>query len=197
MIAQLRNTSVLLGLAILLAACSTTPPSTHYLLTARLDDIPASENPAIGVGPIDIPEYLNRNTLVYRGPDSELVIARQSRWAEPLEDGVSRVVSLNLAGIVGTDNVRSFPWHPGRAPDYGVKIRILRMDASATEAILIAEWVIIQPGTDGEVERQISRHTLPLDADEPIAPQLPAAHSALLYDLSEDIAGGIIRQESR
>lgn len=197
MIALLRNTGVLLGLAILLTACSTTPPSTHYLLTATLDDIPTSERPAIGVGPIDIPEYLNRNTLVYRGPDSELLIERQSRWAEPLEDGVSRVVSLNLAGIVGTGNVRSFPWNPRRAPDYGVKIRILRMDASATEAVLIAEWVIIQPAKDGEVERRISRHTLPLDSDKPIAPQLPAAHSALLYHLSEDIAGGIIRRESR
>ncbi len=190
-IAQLRNTAMLLGLAALLAACSTTPPSTHYLLTAKLDQVPDAQSPAIGVGPIEIPEHLNRNTLVHRGPENELVIARQSRWAEPLEDGISRVVSLNLAGLVGTGNVRSFPWHPRRAPDYGVKLRILQLDASDAQAILVAEWVLYRPAEESDAIRRISRQSLPLDASRPIAPQLPAAQSELLYRLSEDIAAGI------
>lgn len=191
MISSYCRICVLAGLALLLAACGTTPLSTHYLLTATLDDIPTSQSPAIGVGPIEIPEYLNRNTLVYRGQGNELTIAQQSRWAEPLEDGISRVVSLNLAGLVGTENVRSFPWHPERSPDYAVKVRILRMDATESEAVLVAEWLVYRPGDAGEARRKISRQTLPLMASKPVPAQLPAAQSALLYRLSEEIAAGI------
>ena len=190
MIAQLSKASVLLWLAVLLAAC-TTPPSTHFLLTATMGEVPDSQSPSIGVGPIEIPEYLNRNTLVYRGQDNELIIARQSRWAEPLEDGISRVVSLNLAELVGTENVRSFPWHPKRSPDYGVKIRILRMDTTESEAVLVAEWVVYRPDDAEQAQREISKRSLPLIPSKPVPAQLPAAHSALLYQLSEEIAAGI------
>ena len=117
MIATLCRGGVLAGIAVLLSACSTTPPSTHYMLTAAVEEIPATQSPAIGVGPIEIPEYLNRNTVVYRGPDNELVIDRETRWAEPLEDGIGRVVSLNLAGLLDTGNLRNFPWNPKRPPD--------------------------------------------------------------------------------
>jgi uncharacterized lipoprotein YmbA len=195
MIAQICRVTALVALAALFTACSTTPPSRHYLLTATLDEIPASQSPAIGVGPIEIPEYLNRNTLVYRGQDNELEITHQSRWGEPLEDGISRVVSLNLAGLVGTENVRSFPWHPQRPPDYGVKIRILRMDATDSEAILIAEWVIYKPDEPGNEQRNISQQTLPLTPSKPVPAQMPGALSTLLFKLSEKIAASISRAE--
>lgn len=191
MIANLGKVGTLLLLTCMLWACGTTPSSTHYLLTATLEDVPASQSPAIGVGPIKIPEYLNRNTLVYRGPGNEIEIAQQSRWAEPLTDGISRVISLNLAGLLDTENVRSFPWHPQRAPDYGVKVRVLRLDATTSEAVLVAEWVVFRPGEDGEVQRRISHHSLPLDTERPVPAQLAPAHSALLYQLSEEIAAAI------
>lgn len=195
MIALQRKACFVLAIAALLTACGTTPPSTHYLLTATLDEVPGAQKPAIGVGPIEIPEYLNRNTMVYRGQGNELLISRQSRWAEPLEDGISRVVSLNLAGLVGTENVRSFPWHPKRSPDYGVKIRILRMDATDSEAILIAEWVVYRPDSVDEAQRKISQQRLPLDTSVPVPGQMATAHSTLLYRLSEKIASGIEAEE--
>lgn len=183
--------SALIFLAILLAACGSTPQSTHYLLSATLDEVPTGQSPAIGVGPIDIPEYLNRNTLVYRGNGNELQIAQQSRWAEPLEDGISRVLGLNLAGLLNTENVRTHPWHPKRPPEYSVKIRVLGMDALEGEAVLVAEWLVYQPGNGGQETRKISKHSLSLDTQRPIPAQLPEAYSTLLYKLSEEIAGVI------
>lgn len=191
MMKQMSKGCALALLIALLASCGTTPQSTHYLLTATLDEIPTSQSPAIGVGPIEIPEYLNRNTLVYRDGGNELRIDQQSRWAEPLEDGISRVVSLNLAGLLNTENVRTHPWHPKRLPDYGVKIRVLRMDAMDLAAVLVAEWVVHRPGEAGELQRRISKRTLPLDGQRPISAQLAAAHSTLLLELSEEIASAI------
>lgn len=195
MIATLCRAGAVAAIAALLGACGTTPPSTHYLLTAAVDEIPAQQSPSLGVGPIEIPEYLNRNTVVYRGPDNELIIDRETRWAEPLEDGIGRVVSLNLASLLDTGNIRDFPWHPRRPPDYGVSIRVLRMDAANAEAVLVAEWVILRPGEESELRRGISRHTMRLDSSRSTTPQLPAAHSALFYKLSQDIAAAIPRGE--
>lgn len=188
---QLSKACCLLVLSALLSACGTTPQSTHYLLTATLDGVPTQQSPAIGVGPIEIPEYLNRNTLAYRGDGNELKIDQQARWAEPLEDGISRVVSLNLAGLLNTENVRTYPWHPKRPPDFGVKVRILGMDALNGEAVLISEWFVYRPAQENTGERKISRHSLTLDGQQAVSGQLAVAYSTLLLQLSEDIAASI------
>ena len=56
---------VCLSLILLLPACGSSPPNNHYLLTARQTEAPTTDTPALGIGPIVIPEYLNRNNLVY------------------------------------------------------------------------------------------------------------------------------------
>ena len=46
-----------------LAGCATTPPSRFYILspvTADAATQPAGPATAIGVGPVDLPKYLNR-----------------------------------------------------------------------------------------------------------------------------------------
>ena len=97
MIHRAFNYSILLLLPLLLSACLSTPPSHYYLLSAHDGDQPTGVNPSVGIGPISLPEYLNRNSMVYRREDNQLQIAGYERWAEPLTDGILRVIGLNLA----------------------------------------------------------------------------------------------------
>jgi uncharacterized lipoprotein YmbA len=183
--------SALLGLAVLLAACGSTPSNTYYVLTPREDVAPTGRSPTLGVGPVEIAEYLNRNGLVYHRDGNRLQIAQYERWAEPLQDGVTRVLRLNLAALLNTEDVRPFPWHSEHHPDFAVKVTILALDAHDTRATLEAEWLLLQPDAGKVVRRSISRFDYRTQAEALSPEQLPAAYSDLLYQLSEEIAGAI------
>ncbi|PLW70022.1 PqiC family protein [Pseudohalioglobus lutimaris] len=175
----------------LLAACGTTPSSQHYLLTAPEAPLPQGMTPSIGVGPITVPEYLNRDSLVKRIDSNSLAISSTERWAEPLEDGILRVVALNLAGLLQTENVRLYPWHPKRAPDYGVKLRLVEMDSNAERVVLVAEWFVYRVADDSTVARRLSKQSRPLPATTQNGNEVAAAYSELLYALSQEVAASI------
>jgi uncharacterized lipoprotein YmbA len=180
-----------LSLIVLLAGCGSSPRSKHYLLTAQEAPVPSGESPSLGIGPIEIPKYLARNNLVYKQRGNLLQVAGEDLWAEPLDDGIQRVLAINLAGLLNTQDVRYFPWHPKRAPQYGVKMNLLSLDASDQQATLSAEWLVYQAADARPVKRRISRLQHPLPAGELNPADVAPAYSALLYQLSEIIADAI------
>lgn len=183
-------TAAALVLTALLTACGSTPASNYYLLTAT-EQIPTGTSPSVGIGPITIPQYLNRNALVYNREGNALHIATYERWAEPLEDGLQRVLSLNLAGLLDTGSVQSFPWARERAPEYAVAVTILSLDAGNGQATLVAEWTVQRPATGEVLQRRISRLQQSLPASDTVAAELPGTYSNLLLQLSELIAAQI------
>lgn len=178
-------------LLLVLAGCGSSPHVNYYRLTAQATALPAGESPALGVGPIEIPAYLDRDKFVYQQEGNTLRVAVTEQWAEPLEDGVERVMALNLASLLNTQNVRTFPWQSKRAPEYGIRVNILDLDSNATEATLTAEWLVYKPASDKAVQRRISRLQLALDKGKTGPEHSAAAFSTLLYQLSETIAAAI------
>lgn len=179
-----------------LAACGSSPPNDYYRLTPMGVPATAGERPSLGVGPVDIPDYLNRSGMVYSAGGNRLVISEQHRWAEPLDEGITRVVAVNLARLLSTDNLRLFPWPLNDIPDYTVEVNVLELGTEEQNAVLVADWVIRRPAENATITRQISRlrHTL---APGPVAPaELAPAYSALFYQLSEEISAAIRAAES-
>lgn len=186
-----------LALGLLLAGCGSSPPNNYYLLSAHEFPTPGGDTPAIGVGPIEIPEYLSREGVVYRRQGNSLQVASLDLWAEPLVNGVQRVLVLNLAGLLNTQDVQFFPWHPERAPQYGIKVNVLQLETVDGQALLTAEWLVYRPGSKDIVQRRISRLQSALLSDgeagsvQSDAEQVAAAYSTLLYQLSEIIAAAV------
>jgi uncharacterized lipoprotein YmbA len=147
--------------------------------------------PALGIGPVAIPEYLKRNSLVYRIGDNRLQVADSERWGEPLEEGVQRVLSLNLAGLLDTGNLSYYPFHSQRPPDYGVSVNVLNLDVDDRRAALVAEWLVYRPATGEPVGRRISQLQYELPAGSLAPESVAPAYSALLYQLSQLIAAVI------
>jgi len=194
-----KNTLPLVLLLLLggaLVGCGSSPAVNYYRLTASDTSIPGGESPSLGVGPIEIPAYLDRDGLVYQQEGNALKVAISEQWAEPLDAGIGRVVALNLAGLLNTQNVSTFPWHPKRSPDYAIKLKLLNLYASDTEATLSAEWLVYRPASGAAVERRISRLQSPLPQGVSGPERLPAIYSALLHQLSEIIAAAIAADAS-
>lgn len=175
---------------LLAAACGSTPQSNYYLLDALAEPSGASNGPAIGIGPIVTAEYLNRDNMVMQRQDGGLEIATFERWAEPLDDGMKRVISLNMAALLDTGSVQVFPWRRDDKPDYAVQVNVLQLDSRSGSASLIAEWVVTDVEDNRSVKRQLSRLQLPLDSSQMYG-QLPGVYSRLLLQLSEQIAASI------
>jgi uncharacterized lipoprotein YmbA len=144
----------LLALSLLLTGCGSSPPNNYYVLSAQEFPIANGDTPAIGVGPIEVPEYLIRQNLVYNHDENTLHIFSVDLWGEPLVDGIQRVMALNLSGLLHTQNMRFFPWNPQRAPDYGVKVNLLQLDANENEAMIKAEWLVYRPAHQNQSRLQ-------------------------------------------
>lgn len=188
----------LLGIAatVFLVACGSSPQHQYYLLNSEAQTPAQGQSPSLGVGPITIPEYLNRSGMVYSEDGNRLHVARYERWAEPLEDGIQRVLGLNLSAALGTQNIRPHPWQRNDIPQYAVQLWLLGLNTNGNEAELVAEWRVTRHGaeTDGEVTQRISRLSTPLAGPGWQAADTAAAYSALLQRLSDEIAGVIRAQ---
>jgi len=182
--------------SLLLAGCGTSPANNYYLSSAHEFPAPGGESPAVGVGPIEVPEYLSREGIIYQRAGNTLELASLDLWAEPLSDGVQRVLVLNLAGALDTQDIRFFPWHPKRAPQFGVKVNLLQLEVVEQQALLTAEWLVYRPDTSASVQQRISRLQSPLTAGDTAGERVAAAYSDLLYQLSEIIAAAITADQA-
>lgn len=99
---------------------------------------------AVGVGPIDLPEYLSRPQMVTRVSGNEYYRSEFARWASPLQENFSRILAENLSSELRTDRVALFPWHGTMKVDYRVTVEVIRFDGKPGGSVhLEARWSII------------------------------------------------------
>ena len=173
-------------LLILLGACGSTPPSNYYMLSANAGGMPGSGGPSLGIGPIEVPEYLRRNIMVLNRDSHRLTLAEYDRWAEPLEDGIGRVVALNLAVLLDTQQVQRHPWRRHSPPQFGISVQVIQMSLQGNHASLVTQWRITDVATDTVIAQKISKFSVSAGSAGPEA--VAGAYSVLLLQLSEEIA---------
>ena len=181
----------------LLSGCGSSPPNNVYVLSAQDFPAPTGTTPSIGIGPVAVPEYQNRKDMVINRDGNALQVANLNQWGEPLDAGVQRVLVLNLAGLLNTQDVSGFPWQAQRAPGYGVRVNVLQLEAGEQQALLTAEWQVFRPADGALVQRRISRLQAPLSSAATRPAQVASTDSALLLQLSEAIAGAISADQAR
>lgn len=182
---------------IVISGCmGTSKPARFYLLNSMERPADASTTEAmdmqisISLGPILLPEYLNRSQIVIRTPGSEIKVDEFNRWAEPLKENFSQVLAQNLVVLLNTDTVWLFPWSDRIKVDYQVSVKVDRFDAIAgRHAELRARWTIfsVQERSFLRNGRAAIKKELQSNDFEAIV----AAHNALLQDLSKQIAEDI------
>jgi uncharacterized protein len=112
---------------------------------------PLDQQLSIGVGPIDFPDYLRRREVVTRTAPNRIDVSDENRWAGPLDKNFAHVLTENLATLLNTQRVESYPWSRGVPIDYQVVVGVERFDTgSDKQAKLVARWSI-RDGHDGKV----------------------------------------------
>lgn len=178
------------------AACKATPPTNFYVLTSLADaDAPAAESTEraekgalIEVGPVELPSYLDQAAIVTRASTNTLAMATFDHWAEPLQDGVARVLAEDLAHLRPDARIAVFPWKRAGPVDVQVIVRAHRFEVASDEARLAVEWRLVS-GDGVEILSRGSSFTEPVSGGGYGAKV--AAMSGVLGALSKEIAAAI------
>jgi uncharacterized lipoprotein YmbA len=170
-------------------------PSRFFVLTA-MNAAPAPPREhgdlIVGVGPINIPGYLDRNEIATRVSSDELHYSPVERWAEPLRGGIERTIAENLMPVVPGGLVLRFPWAATTRVDYQVGLDVRRFEADKDgNANLFVRWTIRSlPSGRFLVNRESSLQAAGGSADPELATR---ALSTTLAQLSQEIAAEIMR----
>ncbi|MDW3684304.1 PqiC family protein [Cupriavidus sp. CV2] len=186
----IRLMAAALGLAVL-GGCASSPQPTFYTLTPgrpqqRADaDVPV----AIVIGPVAVPEMVDRPQLVLRVSATQVRLDEFARWAEPLKRQIPTVLAADLVQLFPGALVSSYPqWaDPGTA--YLVSIDVQKFDSAPGDAAVISVAWSIRPPKQGALVSGRS------DVQEPAGgagyDALVDAHSRALAAVSRDIAVAI------
>lgn len=171
-----------------LAACGTTSRESFYVLEGPATPAPVAQAPAMSVfvGPVIVPEAVDRTPMVIRTSPNQVDVEDFHRWAEPLKSAIPRVVADDLAQELGNARV-GFTRAAALAPvDYRVAIEIQRFDSSLTDGATIdASWTLTSTrGTAPRTGRTVAHEPVA----EPTHAAVAAAHSRALARIARDIA---------
>lgn len=184
-----------LALALLIAfafasGCARTPPPTYYHLspvdpaTTKIDAA-ALAGAEIGIGPVRLPDYLDRPQIVNLEGTNRLQIAEINRWAEPLSVSIPRTIRENMAAALHSEKLYHFPWN--QAVDYRIPIEIVRFEGVGySTAHLEAIWSV--EDAQGKVITPQRRSAFQVPVSSPGNEGLVQALSQALGAFSREIA---------
>jgi uncharacterized lipoprotein YmbA len=138
---------VLLIASLCLTACvGTSAPTVFYQLQVSPSNILTTVNkgPVVGVGPVAVPEYLDRPQIVVRTGTSRRDISEFHRWVEPVADGIKRSLTIILANELVSNQVYWLPRSDTRVPlDFRVAIDLARFDGQFNEEVVLeSRWTL-------------------------------------------------------
>jgi uncharacterized lipoprotein YmbA len=184
--------SIVYGLlgVLLLTACAS-PPSHFYALNSTQELLVKSPSSvSVAVGPVTIPETVNRSEIVVQAGPNRVGLDEFNRWAAPLQSDIQRVIIENLVRLLGTPRVSRYPQGPITTPDFRVQIEVLRFESMPGDAVLLDVIWTVRGKT--EKDEKTGRTTLRERATGPGYDALVAAHSRALGSLSRNLAEVIL-----
>ncbi len=153
---RFRPSSLLTSSIFILAAFATVAGGCSLPLTPRPDHSKffvlspiaapaAAASPlTIGLGPITIPEYLQRQEIVTRVAPNRLLLSSNDRWAQGLESNFTQVLAQDLTATLGTTRITTYPWYRTTQIDFQIKVAVYRFEANSKGTVnLTAHWEIL------------------------------------------------------
>jgi uncharacterized protein len=183
-----------LALMALVTGCAATQPTNFYTLspaTAPSVAKRSADGLVIGLGPITLPQYLDRPDIVTREGANQMRLAAFSQWAEPLEPLLTRVMAEDLYALLDASDVIAIPQRGDIPLDRVVEVDIGRFDADAAgQVVLDARWRIYEGDNEtllASGRSQVTEQGAPV----PDYDSIVGAMSRALGRASEEIAKAI------
>ncbi len=184
-----------------LAGClgGTSPPSRFYTLAPleTRSSQPAGHNTLMALGPVTLPDYLNRRQIVTRSGQNELIIAEFDRWGGTLDDEITRSLVGNLSARLAPANISVFSWQTMplgvMVASYRVPVGISRFDGIPGESVVLsARWGVYAKKGPAEDSLLVKEVTITETVDGKGYADLVAAMQRALDRLGKEMADSIM-----
>src|SRR5208337_4986079 len=184
---------------VILTGCAGSPSSKFYQLntlqssTAVIPDVLPCHSLVIAIGPVRLPDYLDRHQIVTRSGKNELKLSEFDRWAGSLESDVSRVLVEDISSLLPADLFSVVCWTPypeGQVlASYRVEVLVDRFEGTLGDSVLLkAQWGVFAANRSLLLKREsLIREQINGSSYD----ALVAVMSSALERLSRDIAAGI------
>jgi uncharacterized lipoprotein YmbA len=140
------------ALSMALAGCvGSSRPSRFYTLApvdVRHAATATGADATLAVGPVEIPDYVDRHQIVTRAGTNELVVSEFDRWAGSLQEEITRSLVAVLADRLASRNVvvatgRSARLLPA-ASTYRVAVTLSRFDGVLGRSVVLGgRWALV------------------------------------------------------
>jgi uncharacterized lipoprotein YmbA len=188
--------AAILVLLTAVSGCAGSKPANYYILRSiqnpglEVRAAGTQQDPAVGVGPVKIPEYLDRPQMVTMSAGNSLEFAEFDKWAEPLEKNLARILADNLSVLVPSERVCVFPWPKSMPVQYQVTLEVIHLEKMPDEKVILdASWNILR--TDGEKMLAMKRSRLVVPVESGGFEAVASAESRAVEALSREIAAAL------
>ena len=158
---------------VVLTGCASSRPSKFYTLTSmgssQSSRMAVLEAPGaiLAVGPMNIPDYLDRPQIVTRSAGNELKVDEFHRWGGSLQNDIMRVMIENVSALLPPDRFMVIRWIPPLETklsfDYRVAIDVVRFDGDSQGMVsLKVRWALfggdrnLLSSTESNITEQIN-----------------------------------------
>ena len=180
-----------IALALFASACSRSPRANFYTLSPAAvpqPQTPGGASPSVAVGPVTIPELVDRPQLVVRVAENRVDVLETHRWAEPLKSEIPRLMAHDLGRLLGSDRVSSYGQSSAADAKYRVLVDIVRLESAPGDSVTVeAVWTVRRAKGERRQGRSLVREKVTGAGYEPLV----AACSRALAGVSVDIANAI------
>jgi uncharacterized protein len=180
---------------------SSSPTARFYALEARdknqtVNKLNIPNNIMIGIGPVNIPEYLNRPQIVTQNKDKTLNFAQFDRWGEPLDFALERIICENIRVLLPNVVVEIYPWNLAIPVKYRVIVDVNQLVSELKKDMLfVAQWSIIDVQSNKIILIKRAEIINPIQPQN--YPGLVKTLSLGCASLSSQIASDIVLLESK
>jgi len=183
-------------IAFLLSACGSSPPARFYTLSSILIErsvektVLSEKNRVIAIGPIEIPEYLDRVEIVTRADNNRLIISEFDLWGGSIKTDISRVLVENIGQLLDGDGLAVIPWKTAMRESHRIPVIINQLDVvPGNNLILKAQWAVLDKDGKTSLSFREMMTTKPVKGSD--YGSIVASMSESLGDLSKSIAENV------
>jgi uncharacterized lipoprotein YmbA len=188
-------------IALALAGCfgSSRPARIYTLAPLQIRDSAGSAAPdaTLAIGPIEIPDSIDRQQIVTRTGANELVVSEFDRWGSGLESEISVSLVATLRDRLASQKVAVAPWRSailsGRDTSWRAVVSVSRFDGIPGQSVVLqGRWELVarSGGLDGSLGVREATVMEPIDA--PGYDALVAAMQRALVRFGQQMADSVI-----
>jgi uncharacterized lipoprotein YmbA len=164
-------------------------------MEGQVNTAEADKRLSIGVGPVVIPEILDRPQIVTRSGPNKLQVDEFHRWAGRLDENFARVLAENLSLLLGADQVVVYPWQADFKPHYRIAMEVRYFEGQWDKGVLLdVIWTLASQASQKTqtTRKSVIKESLSATTFE----ELVAAQSRAIAQLSREIVREIQNLQS-